>query len=302
VNAAGTGLWGGGVLLDNACEPVGEWSSGVKRFIVETYQIQEIPVAMLAEESAARRPVVFYVHGFGADKREGLALGYRLAESGFFFVSLDAPMHGERPDERLEAVPEGRADLAYPAGTGLDSFFLMHELIVQTAQDIGVLIQHLDKDSRVDTSRIGMTGASMGGFATFYTAAHNPRIQVAVPMIGIPAFVERWKDVVLEAAAYEKWADAMEAAQDETSRRSAFMAAIDPFDKMKTFFPRPLMMINGDQDLDSPKKYSVNLYRMLKPLYAACPRRLRLNIHDDAGHRVTVPMMEDACDWFSRYL
>ena len=274
----------------------------MKRYIVETYQVQEIPVATLAEESAERRPVVFYVHGFGAGKREGLALGYRLAELGFFFVSVDAPMHGERLDERLKAVLEGRGNLAYPAGTGLDAFFLMHELIVQAAQDIDVLIQHLEKDSRVDTSKIGMTGASMGGFATFYAAAHDPRIQVAVPMIGIPAFVERWKDVVLEASTYEKWAEAMEAAQDETSRRTAFMAAIDPFDRMKTFCPRPLMMINGDQDLDSPKKYSVNLYRMLKPLYAAAPERLRLNIHDDAGHRVTVPMMEEACEWFSRYL
>jgi len=30
--------------------------------------------------------------------------------------------------------------------------------------------------------------------------------------------------------------------------------------------------------------------------------RLRLNIHDDTGHEVTSFMMQDACDWFRKYL
>ena len=80
------------------------------------------------------------------------------------------------------------------------------------------------------------------------------------------------------------------------------MREIDPFDKMRAFCPKPLLMLNGDKDLDSPKKYSVDLYRTLKPLYAKHPERLRLNIHDDTGHEVTPFMMQDACDWFRQYL
>ena len=121
-------------------------------------------------------------------------------------------------------------------------------------------------------------------------------------MIGIPAFAERWADVVLEASTYEEWSTDMEAVADETARRNGFMASIDPFDKMKAFYPKPLLMICGDQDLAAPKKYSVDLYRMLKPVYAAHPERLRLKIYDDADHRVTIAMMDDACDWFRRYL
>jgi pimeloyl-ACP methyl ester carboxylesterase len=256
----------------------------------------------MASESAERRPVVFYLHGFTIDKRDGLSLGYRLAESGFYFVAVDAPMHGERKDERLDAILTGEADLVYPAGTGLDAFFLVHELISQTAQDVQVLIEHLNEDSRADISRIGVTGASMGGMATFYLAAHNAQVQVAVPMIGIPAFAERWADVVLEASAYEKWADAMASAQEETVRRHNFMATIDPFDKMKAFYPKPLLMLCGDEDLAAPKKYCVDLYRKLMPVYAAHPECLRLNIYDDVDHWVTTSMMDDACDWFRRYL
>ncbi len=50
-------------------------------------------------------------------------------------------------------------------------------------------------------------------------------------------------------------------------------------EKLKAFCPKPLMMLNGDKDIDSPKKHSVDLYRALKPLYAEHPERLRLNIH-----------------------
>ena len=73
-------------------------------------------------------------------------------------------------------------------------------------------------------------------------------------------------------------------------------------EKLKAFCPKPLKMLNGDKDIDSPKKHSVDLYRALKPLYAEHLERLRLNIHDDAGHEVTPLMMQDTCEWFCRYL
>jgi fermentation-respiration switch protein FrsA (DUF1100 family) len=290
------------VLWYNASSLPGAWRAMVRRLILETYRVGEIPITTMVDGSTAHRPVVFYLHGFTVDRRDGLSLGYRLAESGFYFVAVDAPMHGERRDERLDALLEGDGDLVYPAGTGLDVFFLVHEIIVQLVQDVAWLIEYLHQDSRADTSRVGVTGASMGGMATFYLAACNPQVQVAVPMIGIPAFAQRWADVVLEASAYEEWNAAMEGAQEETARRNEFMAAIDPFDKIKTFPPRPLLMICGDQDLAAPKKYSVDLYRMLKPVYAAHPERLRLKIYDNVDHRVTIAMMDDACAWFRRYL
>jgi pimeloyl-ACP methyl ester carboxylesterase len=178
----------------------------------------------------------------------------------------------------------------------------MHELIVETAKDIDRLIEHFGSDPRADASMIGLTGFSMGGFLTFYVAAHCPAIQAAVPMAGLPAFTARWEDVVLESSSYESWAEQMAAAQEETAQWTNFMREIDPFDRIKGFYPRALMMINGDRDLDSPKKYLVDLYRTLKPVYTDLPGRLRLNIHDDAGHELTPAMMEDVCNWFTEHL
>jgi pimeloyl-ACP methyl ester carboxylesterase len=274
----------------------------LRRIITENYRIGEVPLIILAQEGAERCPIVLYLHGLTSDKRDGLRLGYELAEQGFFVVSLDAPLHGERTGQKVDDawVPEG--GYTYPPDTGLDLFFQMYEAIVQVAKDIDALIEHLASDGRVDISRIGMTGFSMGAFATFYVAANNPHIQAAVPMAGIPAFGARWEDVVLEASSYERWARAMEDVQGETDRRTAFVRQIDPFDRLREFCPKPLMMIQGDLDTDCPKKYAVDLYRQMKPLYARHSERLRLNIQDGAGHELTKAMREDTCAWFLRYL
>jgi dienelactone hydrolase len=274
----------------------------VNRIIIETPLVEGIPTLTMTGANSEPCPLVFFLHGFTSDKNQGLALGYELAKSGFYFVSFDACMHGDRFDEKLGDVLAGRGDYVYPFESGLDAFFLMHEIIIQVAKDLEVLIAHFGDRKGVDRKRIGLTGFSMGGFATFYITTNNPDIRVAVPIAGIPAFAARWNDVVLESSVYEKWTEAMREAQAETNQRTVFMDAIDPFEKMPSFSPKPLMIVVGDKDIDSPKKYSVDLYRKLKPLYEGYPQRLRLNIHDEADHQLTSAMLQDACKWFCEYL
>ncbi len=269
---------------------------------IETFAVQEIPVLRMAEAGAEGQPVVVFIHGFTGDKSSALMLGYELAQAGFTTISFDAPMHGDRYHPHLGAMVRGEGSYVYPVGTGLDVFFMLHEIIVQAAEDLETLIAYLDEEGRTDTGRLGVTGFSMGGFTTFYAAATNPRVQAAVPMAGIPGFAQRWRDAVLESSSYEKWADAIAAAEPETRERTAYMARIDPFDRMALFYPKPLMMICGDKDLDAPKHYAVDLYRALKPRYADHPERLRLNVHDDAGHEFTHAMRQDVRAWFTRYL
>jgi dienelactone hydrolase len=272
----------------------------VNRILAESYSVDGIPILTLAQEGLTHAPVVFAMHGMGGRKEHTLTLGYELAKRGLFAVSFDATLHGERFDRRLETVSfEGNV---YPSDTGLDKFFLMHEIVVQNGHDIATLLEHFAGDSRVDSQNVGVTGVSLGGFSTFYVAANDPNVRAAVPIIGIPAFTERWLDVTLEAESYTQWAEAMHHAASETTAKTAFMRQIDPFDRLKAFAPKPLMMIVGDIDTDSPKIYSVRLYRSLKDSYADAPDCLRLCIHDHAAHAVTETMIHDTCDWFARYL
>jgi predicted esterase len=169
-------------------------------------------------------------------------------------------------------------------------------------QDVDTLIAHFEHDARADTRRLGIAGASMGAAITYCLAANDRRFQVAVPLAGMPAFTERMQDVIIECSSYDKWAGIFEDRQPAIETMLDFLHSLDPLEKMRSFCPKPLMMINGEHDLDAPKIYSIRLYEYLKPFYAQHPARLRLNIHDGVGHEVTKEMLADACDWFSKYL
>ena len=52
------------------------------------------------------------------------------------------------------------------------------------------LIDYLETREDVDARRIGLTGISKGGMEAYLAAAVDPRIAVAVPLIGVQSF--RW--------------------------------------------------------------------------------------------------------------
>ncbi len=273
------------------------------RIIAESQTIAGIPVMTLIPEGAERCPVVFYIHGFSGCKEHEMIMGYRLARAGIIYVAFDALWHGERADERTPHAwdSDPAADI-YPDETGLDRFLRMHQVIIQCAEDFATLMAHFVGDSRMDLERVGVTGISMGGFATHYLAAADPRVKVAAPIVGIPAFTARWMDVTLEAASYERWREAMAAVDVKTDAFTAWMQEVDPFKRLADFAPRPLLMVCGDRDVDCPKVYSVQLYRSLLEHYGETPERLRLSIHDGADHRVTEGMELEVIEWFKRYL
>lgn len=270
--------------------------------IVDTGTVKDIPVSTIHQEGCEGAPLVLYIHGYGANKEQGIFFGVQMARRGLFFVSFDAVMHGERFDPGVEKVRSGNSENVYPEQTGLDTFFLMHEVIVSTNQDVRDLITHYEPDQRVNANMVGLTGFSMGGYAVFYNLAVNPRIKAGVSIAGVPSFEERWNDVVLETSTYQKWAEALSRLSDETEARRKYLREHDPVRSMDSFPPRPLLMLSGDLDLDSPKKYMVDFYRDIRSLYHHQPRRIRLSIHDEVGHHLTGSMIQETGDWFERYL
>jgi hypothetical protein len=174
--------------------------------------------------------------------------------------------------------------------------------VVETARDLAALLDRLAADERVDVTRCGVSGVSMGAFSAYYAAANEPRIGVAAPVVGMPAFAERWDDVTLEASTYDQWRAQMDAARPATERHVEFMRSIDPFPHMAAFHPRPLFMLCGDLDTHQPKSYTLRLYRALLPVYADHPDRLKLKIYDGVGHELAPGMIADLTDWLAAYL
>ena len=265
---------------------------------LQTTILQEIPVLTIAPEGAEGCPVLFYVPGYGGKKESGLSLGYQLAQQGFFVVSFDPLWHGERYDERLfhAAAP------LYPPETGLDIGVTFFQVIAHCLDDVQTLRAHFAPDPRADMNRCGITGFSMGAYASYRVFANVPEMLAAAPLMGIPHFSQRWQDILDECAfSNPAWAIALQQVTAQTAQHTAFIEQIDPYPKLLAAAPRALLMVGGDFDTDQPKLYALNAYRELRGVYAAAPDHLKLSIHPNA-HTVTPEIEQEVVAWFTTHL
>lgn len=274
----------------------------MNRIFMDTDRVNGIPILTIAPERAERCPLVFFIHGFTGAKEEGAHLGYQLAAAGIVCVCVDAAMHGERPDERLTQLFHPTVPRVYPEESGLDVLFLQAQIIMQTGEDVVRLMDYFAGDTRIDMQRMGVAGVSMGGSVAYYLAATQSRVRAAVPIIGVPDFAGYWDEAVMEARANETWAPALLAAQETLDAHTAFIYRLDPMERLRTFVPKPLLMLVGDQDTKAYKSRTVHLYRQLLPHYGDHHRRLQLRIYKDTDHRVPRVMITDCCQWFCQYL
>ncbi|HET9221422.1 MAG TPA: prolyl oligopeptidase family serine peptidase [Roseiflexaceae bacterium] len=272
------------------------------QLLVETDTVHGIPVLTIAPDGAERCPAIFFISGFGGGKEDGLRLGYQLARVGFFFMGFDPWLHGERYEPWRDQAADPAFGGVYPPDTGLDTGVLFFRIIQQCLLDVQILMDHYADDPRVDVHRSGVTGPSMGGYASFLVFAHIPAVQAAVPMVGIPQFTRRWQDIVDECAfSNPAWAAALRKLESHVREHTALIAQIDPAERLKHAAPRALLIMNGDFDTDQPKLYAIACYRELQAHNTANPERLRLRIYP-AGHIVTPEMEQDTVAWFQEHL
>jgi dienelactone hydrolase len=272
--------------------------------LIESDTVNNVPLLTVAPLDAQDCPLVFFVPGYRSQKSRHLELGYHLAKQGFFYVSLDAAMHGERRHPRLDEVWDPNASHIYPLESGLDSYALMLEIVDRTAQDIDTLIEYFGAQPQVDARRVGVCGDSMGGYIAFLAAVRNPQVRAIATIIAHPAFTLSWLDGLARAESNPDWSEQMAAAADETARLTAYVQSIDPYQKLKQFCPKPLLMINGDLDTVIPIQYALQFYRDLKSSYQAAGQaeRLQLSVYRGLDHRVVGGMLSEAAGWFIKHL
>lgn len=242
-------------------------------------------------------PVVFFIPGMWRTKADGLSLGVQLAQRGIACVSIDPVDHGDRFHPRVKEI----ANPVYLPEMGLDMFLQFLRVIRQSALDVGTLLTALAGDPRLDTRRTGVTGHSMGAYASFLAFAEIPSLLAAVPMMGIPTFGRRWLDLLDECAwSNPDWASVIERNEPQVREHIAYVQSIDPAAALEHTAPRALLAMNGDFDSDQPKHYTLDWLRSARQAYAGCPERLRWNVYP-VGHTMTPEMERDAVEWFTQH-
>jgi pimeloyl-ACP methyl ester carboxylesterase len=242
-----------------------------------------IPVLSCFRKTTHRLPLVILSHGFTVSKETWTENLASLAGMGFHAVALDNRCHGERKGSGFnsQVYADGRLIILE-----------VRRLIKETADDISILIDHYTKDERIDADRIGLAGVSMGGFVTFKALANDTRIKAAAPIIASP----HWDDIPAGINAFEE--------EDEDGRRrlEVYSNQHGPAIQMDRYYPRAILIQIGGIDNHYSGDRVIHFYNDLKVLYGPASNRLKLVVHEGAGHDFTPEMWRLAVKWFRKHL
>ena len=277
-------------------EPVTTALGGGGRFAQEHFTFaseaeERVPgLAVKIAGPPGPRAAIIALHGTGDRKESMLPLLRALADRGFLAVAIDGRHHGER-----KKAPSGYTDAilrAYRTGRG-------HPFLYDTVWDAMRLVDYLATRSDVDPARIGMTPHSKGGMETYLTAAADPRIAAAVSVIAVQSFRwalehDAWQPRIgtIQPAIAGAAADAGQASVDAPFVRTFYDRVVpgiySEFDgpmMLPLIAPRPLLVINGDQDALTPLAGVQESAAAAERAYRLAQAQERFELFSRARHR-----------------
>jgi predicted dienelactone hydrolase len=169
--------------------------AGLPGFLVDgvprarTQSVFSAPVA----GGSGRFPVVLFSPGSGGVRTQNTAWAEELASHGYVVAALDHPY-----DSAAVVLADGRTVHAEIASTGdrdKDTVLSAGWTAVRAA-DLGFVLTQLDRlgrgeiagplSGRLDTSRVAVTGHSMGGAAALQAARQDHRFDAVIDLDGYP--------------------------------------------------------------------------------------------------------------------
>ncbi len=244
-----------------------------------------IPKGLEADKPA---PTILYVCGHSQQKKAGISFGNKagyqhhgawFARHGYVCLVIDSLQLGE-----IEGIHHG----TYRHG--------MWWWINRGYTPAGVeawncirALDYLETRKEVDKNRIGVTGRSGGGAYSWWIAALDDRIKVAVPVAGITDLENHVVDGVVEGHC-----DCMfmhNTYQWDYAQVAALVA------------PRPLLISNTDKDPIFPLDGVYRVHEKVKKIYKLYGAEKELGFHITEGpHKDTQELRIHALVWFDRYL
>jgi dienelactone hydrolase len=154
--------------------------------------------------------------------------------------------------------------------------------------DVMRAVEYLASRPEVDPKRIGMIGHSMGAAETWFSMAADPRIKVGAASCATTTYVAIMAAEALHNPAFYlpgilKWGDIPEI--------------------VSLIAPRPLLILNGEQDWRFPIQGAKDVVGRAGMLYRRLGAADALELFiSPAGHEFTDEMRQRAYNWFDRWL
>ena len=265
-------------------------------FVVENLHFQSRPGLYVTGnfyrprkvKKGQKLPTILYVCGHGRVKKNGISYGNKVhyhhhgvwfARNGYACLTIDTLQMGE-----IEGIHHGTYSY--------DMFWWLNRGYTSAGVEAWNCVRALDyleTRPEVDKSRFGVTGRSGGGAYSWWIAAIDDRIKVAVPVAGITDLENHVVDGCVEGHC-----DCM------------FMVNTYRWDYPQVaalVAPRPLLISNTDRDGIFPLDGVVRTYSKAERIYRlyGAQKNIALNI-TAGGHKDTQELRVHAFRWFNHYL
>ncbi len=218
---------------------------------------------------AHRVPCLIVLHGLGGSKELMAGFCRYLASAGYASLAIDLYHHGERAP-RAQAGPVTAEALQQDLVGGVQ----------QTATDTRRGLDFLQTVPEVNPRRLGLAGFSLGAMVGTVAAGTDTRIKAAVLVSGGGGWGEILKSLTARYDTYN--------GQKVTGQRdrdwslvNILLAPDDPLTFAPHIAPRPLLLINGGQDVTILPARAEALYAAASSAPGAHVQRLLL---PRAGH------------------
>ncbi|HWC00824.1 MAG TPA: prolyl oligopeptidase family serine peptidase [Bryobacteraceae bacterium] len=156
-------------------------------------------------------------------------------------------------------------------------------------------LEYLLSRKEVDKNRIGMTGASGGGYNTWITAALDDRIKVAVPVVGTSEFANQ-----IHASRAFDWYHA----SDHCHFVPGLLHYANNQEFVSMIAPRPLLIVAASEDKSFPIAGVRQIAAYAGGLYKAYEAPEKTAFFEDTrdGHGYQQKKREAAYGWFQKWL
>lgn len=216
-----------------------------------------------------------------------------LAAKGYLVLDIDPPGQGERDDyidlatgqrtvNRACNMHKCQGDTCYLTGDNIGGYRLWDAM-----RAVDYLLSRKD----VIGSRIGVTGASGGGWESLWLMAIDERLAACNSNCYTTSFKRRIEHRGVDAEG-----------DPEQDPANLLSAGLEASDLLIACFPRPVSLGVTTRDI-FPYDGAMATYREARKVYGRAGLADRLGITvGDAGHKVTPEMMQQTFRWFGRHL
>jgi dipeptidyl aminopeptidase/acylaminoacyl peptidase len=173
---------------------------------------------------------------------------------------------------------------------------------VEARKIVPAVLDHLEGVAEIDSRRIAIAGSSTHGFVALEALAREPRLAVAAVRVACGDYHEFLKSSSLALAGDERWLVDGELSLDEEYEVS--LRKQEPIRFADRFPPRPLLLLNGEEDEAVPARCARETARVFARAYErrGIPGRLRFVLYEGRGHDLGPDVNDEILAWWERWL